>query len=73
MAIGKAVRDLRRLRGWTQKELGRRVGVSQNRICDIETGRRGNAYTLTMLARLAKALDAELIVKFKVRLNANPQ
>jgi UDP-N-acetylglucosamine 1-carboxyvinyltransferase len=66
-AIGKTVRDLRKLRGWTQKELGSRAGVAQNRICDIERGRRGDAFTLTMLSRPAKALDAELVVKFKVK------
>jgi putative transcriptional regulator len=33
------VKDLRSARGWTQEELGRRVGVSRQSINSIERGR----------------------------------
>jgi len=38
MHIGLALRDLRRVKGVTQAQLGERVDVSRNHICEIENG-----------------------------------
>lgn len=39
-AIGKAIRQTRRRRGWTQAELAERCGVRQKDISTLEHGRR---------------------------------
>src|SRR6266850_6548601 len=36
--IADKVRELRRLRGWTQAELAKRLQLSQNRLSEIEHG-----------------------------------
>ena len=47
------VRDLRTARGWSQAELGVRVGVSRQAIIAIETGRFDPSLPLAIkLARL---------------------
>jgi len=71
MSIGSTVKLLRLRKGWTQTDLAERVGVSQPRITDIERDRRGDNYSLRTLKSLADALDAELVVRFKVRSNGN--
>jgi transcriptional regulator with XRE-family HTH domain len=71
MSIGTTVKLLRTRKGLTQAQLAKRIGVVQNRITDIERDRRGDNYTLRTLKTLADALDAELIIKFKVRENGN--
>lgn len=38
MALGKRIRQLRQQHGWTQEELGRRVGVGQKQISAYERG-----------------------------------
>ncbi|KAA8829326.1 helix-turn-helix transcriptional regulator [Bifidobacterium tissieri] len=52
-----SLRDLRLKRGLTQQELGDKVGLSQGRIADYETGRFqvGNM-TLDVALRICKAL-----------------
>jgi len=55
--IGRILRALRRRRGWTQKELGRRASVSQQAISLIERGHGGRLSVETM-RRVFGALDA---------------
>ena len=53
---------MRRARGWTQKELAVRVGVSQSRIVVLEQW-CGNV-SLKTLRRIAVVFDVALIVRF---------
>jgi transcriptional regulator with XRE-family HTH domain len=55
--VGRILRALRRRRGWTQKELGRRANVSQQAISLIERGHGGRLAVETM-RRVFAALDA---------------
>lgn len=58
--LGPALRALRQLRGWSQTELGRRIGLSQERISSIE--RRPERITVGQLLTVLMALDGELLV-----------
>lgn len=50
-----AVRELRLLRGWTQQELGARVGTSRQAIIAIENGRFDPSLPLAI--RLSRLLE----------------
>jgi HTH-type transcriptional regulator/antitoxin HipB len=58
--LGPALRALRQARGWSQTELGGRVGLSQERISSIE--REPERVTVGQLLTVLMALDAELLV-----------
>jgi HTH-type transcriptional regulator/antitoxin HipB len=58
--LGPALRALRMARGWSQTELGRRVGLSQERISSIE--RQPERITVGQLLTVMMALDGELLV-----------
>src|SRR5262245_12512570 len=58
--LGPALRALRERRGWSQTELGRRIGLSQERISSIE--RQPERITVGQLLTVLMALDAELRV-----------
>jgi transcriptional regulator with XRE-family HTH domain len=55
--VGRILRALRRRRGWTQKELGRRAKVSQQAISLIERG-HGERLSGETVRRVFAALDA---------------
>ena len=57
--IGRAVRQLRHRRGWRQRDLAVRSGVSKSAISDIERGHI-DRYTLATSRRVLRALDARL-------------
>lgn len=60
-AIGDQIRRARTRRQWTQTELGRRAGMTQEAICGIENP----AYerqSVSTLKRVAAALDLNLII-----------
>ena len=59
--LGPALKALRQARGWSQTELGRRVGLSQERISTIE--RQPERVTLGQLLTVLMALDAQLRVE----------
>jgi HTH-type transcriptional regulator/antitoxin HipB len=59
--LGPTLRALRQARGWSQAELGRRIGLSQERISSIE--RQPERVTVGQLLTLLMALDAELRVQ----------
>lgn len=61
--ISAQVYSLREARGWTQTELGDRVGMAQTRISLIES-REYNSHTLKTLKRFASAFDCALMVRF---------
>lgn len=52
---GERVRRLRREKGWSQEELGKRCGISLNFVGQIERGTR--SMSLDTFARLCKELE----------------
>jgi predicted transcriptional regulator len=54
---------LRIERGMSQEELARRVGTHQPSIARLESGR--GTPSLSLLRRVAEALDAELVVRIE--------
>ncbi|WP_405561123.1 helix-turn-helix domain-containing protein [Streptomyces sp. NBC_01180] len=56
--MGQAVHDRRAGLGISQVELGRRAGMTQPQISELELS--GTVPTLPLLARLARALDTSL-------------
>lgn len=57
-AFGDRVRELRKRKGWTQKELAARLGVKTPQLTKYETG--FNAPTLEKVVELAEILDVSL-------------
>ena len=55
MRLSQALRQRRAAKGWTQRELARRVKVTPPYITQLELGLRTNP-SLPVLRRLAKAL-----------------
>ena len=58
--LGRAVRELREQRGWSQARLAGQAGMTQSAVARFEAG--GTTPTLLVLERLARALNAELVV-----------
>lgn len=56
--IGRRIAELRSLRGWTQEALAERVGVSDKRVQQVESGRKN--ITVATMVRFANGLDASL-------------
>lgn len=54
-AVGERLRKLREERGMTQSELGRKIGVRQSTISEIERG--SNLPSVPVLRRLADLLE----------------
>jgi transcriptional regulator with XRE-family HTH domain len=63
--LGRAVRELRERRGWSQSQLAHTAGMTQSAVARFEAG--GTVPTLAVLERLAAALDVRLSVKFEAR------
>ena len=62
--IAFQIRAMREARGWTQRELGERVGITgEERISLMENPNEG-FHSLEMLRRAAAAFDVALIVRF---------
>ena len=66
--LGKAVREMREQRGWTQATLAEKSGLTQPAVARFEAG--GTVPTIPVLERLASALGAELIVRLAPRTSA---
>jgi transcriptional regulator with XRE-family HTH domain len=60
--FGLAVRALRRKAGWTQSQLGLRVGASSSAVSRIERG-RADVATVRSLERVANELGARLVLR----------
>jgi len=67
--LGPALKALRQAHGWSQTELGRRVGLSQERISTIE--RQPERVTVGQLLTVLMALDAQLRVERRARAPAS--
>jgi ribosome-binding protein aMBF1 (putative translation factor) len=59
--LGATVRRLREGKGWSQTQLARHAGMTQSAVARFEAG--GSIPTLPVLQRLARALDADLVVQ----------
>ena len=68
--LGPALKALRQAHGWSQTELGRRVGLSQERISTIE--RQPERVTLGQLLTVLMALEAQLRVEARGRAASGP-
>jgi transcriptional regulator with XRE-family HTH domain len=60
--LGRAVRELREQRGWSQSQLAQSAGMTQSAVARFEAG--GTVPTLAVLERLARAFEMELDVRF---------
>ena len=63
--LGRSVRELRERQGLTQTQLARAAGMTQSAVARFEAG--GTVPTLSILERLAAALDVSLKVGFEPR------
>ena len=59
--LGPVLKGLRQARGWSQTELGRQLGLSQERISTIE--RHPERVTVGQLLTVLMALQAQLRVE----------
>jgi transcriptional regulator with XRE-family HTH domain len=57
------VRYMREKEGWTQEELARRLGTSQNAVWRLESPNYGKA-SISTLKRIASTFDVALVVRF---------
>lgn len=55
------IRAIRDALGMTTKQLGRRLGVSQPNVTQMEKSERAGAITLATLERAANAMDCQLV------------
>lgn len=60
--VALSIRALRRRRGWTQHELGARVGCSRSAIARLERG-EADRFTVAFISRVLGALDARLALR----------
>lgn len=63
MEIARTIYDLRTRAGLTQQELAARVGTTKSAICRLEDADY-EGHSLTMLRRIAAALDRRIEVRF---------
>lgn len=61
--LGEQVRAMREERGWSQRELAQRTGMTQPAIARFEAG--GTTPTLPILERIANAFERTLSVELK--------
>ena len=54
------IADVRRARGWSQRELGRRSGLSRQTISAIESGSERNQPRADVMVRLAEVFEVEM-------------
>ena len=60
MQLTTHFRSLRRSKGWTQADLGRRIGVTQSRIAQIESD--PSLISVDQLIQILHVLDANLMI-----------
>ncbi len=63
--LGRSVRQMREDRGWSQSNLAEVAGMTQSAVARFEAG--GTVPSLVVLERLARALDADLVVQVRPR------
>ncbi|MEV6215927.1 helix-turn-helix transcriptional regulator [Nocardia sp. NPDC051833] len=63
--LGRTIRGMRESRGWSQSALADAAGMTQSAVARFEAG--GTVPSLPVLERLARALDADLVVQVRPR------
>ncbi len=63
--LGRTIRGMREDRGWSQSVLADAAGMTQSAVARFEAG--GTVPSLPVLERLARALDADLVVQVRPR------
>ena len=66
--LGPILKQLRKAKGWSQIELGKRIGLSQERISAIEN--HPERMSIDQLLTVLMALEAELQVEARNSLSA---
>ncbi|GAB4035472.1 helix-turn-helix domain-containing protein [Spirosoma jeollabukense] len=61
--VGQLIRETRKAKGLTQKELGKKIGVAEATLSRFENGNQN--LTLETLHRLSNALGVNLSVTFE--------
>lgn len=61
--VGQLIRDARKAKGLTQKELGEKLGVADSVITNYESGRQN--LTIDTLQRIAEVLEVDVSTFFK--------
>lgn len=61
--VGKLIRETRKAKGLTQKELGERIGVAESTLSRFENGEQN--LTLETLARISDALETNIFIDFR--------
>jgi transcriptional regulator with XRE-family HTH domain len=61
--IGQMIKAARVKAGLTQKQLSEKTGIAQPNIVALEAGRYN--LTISTLEKIAKALNKDLVIKFK--------
>ena len=56
--LGRRIRSLRNIKGWTQQELGSRADINYKFLGEIERGRQNPSFNV--LLKIASALEVEL-------------
>ena len=57
--FGKWLEEERLIRGWSQRELGRRMGTSGSHISNVEAGEKG--VTADFCHKLARVFSADIV------------
>ena len=66
--LGRRIRTLRNMKGWTQQELGEQADVNYKFVGEIERGQQNPSYAV--LVKIAAALGVELPELFRFQLEA---
>ena len=61
--LGRRIRSLRNLKGWTQQQLGEQADVNYKFIGEIERGRQNASFEI--LVKITAALEADLPELFR--------
>ena len=63
LLLGRRIRSLRNIKGWTQEELGRQADLSYKFIGEIERGQQNSSFDT--LVKIAIALKVEILELFR--------
>lgn len=61
--VGQQIRNVRKAKGLTQKELGAKLGVADSVITNYESGKQN--LTLDTIQKIADVLGAELLISIE--------